>query len=1634
MKRKLLVLLMIVLMVTAMMPTAVFADGESTGQEEKLYAIWLPENPTEDPDDAEASQSEAYPKDQVKDWTDRLDIERGYSRQVSCFGYLQKKDEIEQFVVLNEPPQSEKLTFETEKDGAWRITADADSGDTGTIRIEQDGVTYVMDYELRLPGIGAYKKPELNAGELLLGSTFSYDDLGSETDGKKTIYFVANTIDQVTDMELSGDFSKENIESEFHPATTDENGVQTAPAYLEVHVSKQILSEEFEVLAKINEGKWNYWFRITGNILYRIDFENDPESGFEAGKIVKPDGWDNQIRISPLGSQYSYFGIPTGTQGEFRIAGISGCDEELICTKNEETAAYGISAGESAVIGKTYYIYAEYEGKEYKIPVYYGLPGIGAYTQAALSESNLISSRDIAFDALTEENGSKVIYFIVDTSDNVEKMWIPENSYSTDILSSVEFHSATEETENSEATPAYLRVEVSKEVLSEEFEVRAQVSGDDWSNEWNEYFRITGNLLYCIASDANSNLQIDDQIETDRWDREIFLIPGEENPVFLGVPTENTNVYQIMEAESAAPELTLTRSSRNGSYLLQANDSAEIGKTYFLQATVNGKTYRIPVHYDFPTIGVYRDPKISEESYLGTRNLYSKVKDTKTFYIISSDSKAELSIEECPDGLELTAGRTSQEEGNLPYYKAEITDAFQEGEFWIIARNDEEYGEDGMSFWLSKEVGEDGDEAYKPADTSLLICTKVNGEYEPIPLKTSGYGGQEEAAQFYVDEHPDRTFYVLLDEDSPLSAKEPLSLLKLDNYRESTDVVEKGVSVTRLTGTDATSVYGGKTYHVWEITVEDDFTGASRVGFNFDGDFAAYCIDAKFDARTKFMWILDESYEEPTFDSGNDGNIIACENVPTGDAYQNLDELLEDVDALGVREDMWGTKCLNLSKPLTDEANAIYLVHPAETVLHDKSAIVNGYEVEGSGIGRTDHFGGWFQQKQSGDIYTYTPTGKSITVDGRTMQITKACLKETYGHKDIDTVFYLTKENDVKVQGYATAYLQKGMDLVIKGADEDVVTIDSEYNIVREAVGNTPWETLVQFVKDGDSYRAFYRDACTQVSDEGTGRFIGFNVVLKPGYVIEKITDANGSPLAFTSERAFFYSPLDEDGNEIYSEEEIAALGWRNGISGAGGEYAGRHVIGTYHCVASSMQEYMQGFHRAEVGNESISDFVKFLLEENTTGGKLTAKMKAAYTNYTVYFDPASDNVQNEIVFHVAKAEIGDEVAAMNDKEIKCQLKQLADSGAVTNLKNSLEALGYGDYDVLKVYEISAEESDDSLYNITIPESELKEGTDLSDYYVVYYKDGEEIPYVMETTYVEGKGIVFTTGHFSNYAIIYKPKADPDPTPTPTPGGGAIAPIPSDVTTSGTADDKVTTAKTDVKTSEKTNADGTKETVAEVKVSAANQKEIIKQAKQNGSKEIVLEVPASAAGNATSANVQLEKAFLDQLTKETNASLTIRTPFGDTTYTQDELKALLEKADGDTVTLAVSKADPAAEEAERIAQAKAAAKQMSMKARSTKTSKGIKVVFKTDAESKAFIESMKELGYTVKYRFYRSTKKASGYKAMLTKDKPVYLNTNGKKGVKYYYKVQVRVYDENGKLITATALKQCRYACRTWTK
>ena len=104
---------------------------------------------------------------------------------------------------------------------------------------------------------------------------------------------------------------------------------------------------------------------------------------------------------------------------------------------------------------------------------------------------------------------------------------------------------------------------------------------------------------------------------------------------------------------------------------------------------------------------------------------------------------------------------------------------------------------------------------------------------------------------------------------------------------------------------------------------------------------------------------------------------------------------------------------------------------------------------------------------------------------------------------------------------------------------------------------------------------------------------------------------------------------------------------------------------------------------------------------------------------------------------------------------------------------------------------------------------------------------------------------------------------------------------------------------------------------------------------------------------------------------------------------------------------------------------------MQLYARSSRTpNKNIKLVLKLDEKTAASIEALQKLGYTVKYKFYRSTKKSSAYKAKIIKKTGIYINTSGKKDARYYYKARIMVYDKNGKLVAQTELKQCKYACR----
>lgn len=120
------------------------------------------------------------------------------------------------------------------------------------------------------------------------------------------------------------------------------------------------------------------------------------------------------------------------------------------------------------------------------------------------------------------------------------------------------------------------------------------------------------------------------------------------------------------------------------------------------------------------------------------------------------------------------------------------------------------------------------------------------------------------------------------------------------------------------------------------------------------------------------------------------------------------------------------------------------------------------------------------------------------------------------------------------------------------------------------------------------------------------------------------------------------------------------------------------------------------------------------------------------------------------------------------------------------------------------------------------------------------------------------------------------------------------------------------------------------------------------------------------------------------------------------------------------------------QEQKRDKQVKQTFDALKLKARSKKLKNGnIRISF---AGQFAEFEALAKQGYTIKYRFYRSTQKSSGYKRMFLSEQPIYINTHGKRGTVYYYKAIALAYNKDGKLIAKTELKQCRYAKRRWTK
>ena len=257
-------------------------------------------------------------------------------------------------------------------------------------------------------------------------------------------------------------------------------------------------------------------------------------------------------------------------------------------------------------------------------------------------------------------------------------------------------------------------------------------------------------------------------------------------------------------------------------------------------------------------------------------------------------------------------------------------------------------------------------------------------------------------------------------------------------------------------------------------------------------------------------------------------------------------------------------------------------------------------------------------------------------------------------------------------------------------------------------------------------------------------------------------------------------------------------------------------------------------------------------------------------------------------------------------------------------------------------------------------------------------------------------------------------------TPKSTSGSGGSSTSRTEVITTGNPNSKVTSSPSEVKNETKTDANGNNVTTATVTVSSANQREILRQAKANKSGEIIIKVSQNEVKDGAKVEMNLDKSFIESILNDTDAKLTIQTPSGEKTFTQEELKKLAAEATGSTVTI-----DPTSTGTTKPTNPTEPTTPTNPSAdKKAKLVKGVQnttIVLKSKLtkEGKVLLTWTKSKGYKVdKFEVYRSVKRHSGYgtKAFFaTKDGSwaKYLNTKSlKKGKTYYYKVRgVRTID-----------------------
>lgn len=752
---------------------------------------------------------------------------------------------------------------------------------------------------------------------------------------------------------------------------------------------------------------------------------------------------------------------------------------------------------------------------------------------------------------------------------------------------------------------------------------------------------------------------------------------------------------------------------------------------------------------------------------------------------------------------------------------------------------------------------ENGDETNRQRDWTLGIPSE--GGYEPVAPNPIW----SEVPTYFMHDYDDSydNFYVM----RKISADREgngISQPELCIYDQPFESIKKGES---------------NGYWVWKINPTGD--QVNKQVFDHIKLYVETEVGLQNGSRAADIWVLGTNYRHSYNNYYTEGNIALSLNLPAVGEYNDPDGFFARL-SWGDEKNFFYT---DMSQPADDDRNSFYVFHEVGTELRVDATKLYSFDFGGTSLSgntggafekildtptilNTEEVGGnfWFADPRDGKIVTYIAT--------------KVSLKKYIGYENIRLSFAAVDNssgNDNPPVGEARVEIRNGTTIKIEGDTEGVEALRDAHNILNEALGFPP-VTANFNLQDGEAY---FDKAHATFSEDGQGLVCAFDIDLKPGYVIDSITDQNGKSYKFIVKYTYYYDVFDKNGQRLSTLDEMNEVGWWEAI-GSGYDGLQREACMAHQEVAVS------GFNVSYL-DETVTSFKEFLdgtLQEMPSEGAARAPYKAkrigAYVDYTILFGETQSTVPHSIVFHVSRPKDfrGSKVDIHGNNNIKIDINEVINFDTATGNENLAQLCEDG-WEIEKVYEISATDGEggsntvtnaDGLVNITISETELSGNPE--DYTVVYFTD-EGVPMEMPTTYVEGQGIVFTTGHFSKYAVVKKAgTTDPDPTPNPNPGtsGGGLPTMPTDnVTQSG-----------DTTTADMTGSTVSKDGETTTTVDQTTADKLVDKAAANNSEEIVISAVTknqSAAASTKSAEVTLPAETLGAIAEKTDADVVIKT-------------------------------------------------------------------------------------------------------------------------------------------------------------